>query len=162
MSYVSSTVPWPSASIHFGELGDCSSRLDCRCLRWCLPVHSSKHQRSKRDYSQFPVLWHVRTPDLVSSASNCSYWVHRPGNHSVTQSTFNDPCTPVNGGFDSGWVFLPSAGLSPVPEWNLTITDDSRREFLFFPHSCLHQWVNGVPLQLSGSSVNSCCQHPTA
>ncbi|KAF9473660.1 hypothetical protein BDN70DRAFT_867220 [Pholiota conissans] len=48
-----------------------------------------------------------------------------PGNHTVTQSSFADPCNPLAGGFDSGWIFL-SAAATPVPEWNLTITDDTK------------------------------------
>ncbi|KAH9475586.1 putative GPI-anchored cupredoxin [Psilocybe cubensis] len=53
-----------------------------------------------------------------------------PGNHSVTQAAFNDPCNPLKGGFDSGWVFVPSAP-SPVPQWNLTITDASKPIWFF-------------------------------
>ena len=49
-----------------------------------------------------------------------------PGNHTVTQSTFANPCELEAGGFDSGWVFVP-AGEKVIPEWNLTITDDSKR-----------------------------------
>ncbi|KAJ7439778.1 Cupredoxin, partial [Mycena latifolia] len=48
-----------------------------------------------------------------------------PGNHSVTQSSFASPCEPLAGGFDSGWIFIPtSTPPSPLPEWNLTITND--------------------------------------
>ncbi|KAJ7702644.1 hypothetical protein B0H17DRAFT_923001, partial [Mycena rosella] len=46
-----------------------------------------------------------------------------PGNHSVTQSSFADPCQPLDGGFDSGWVFVNESLPSP-PEWNITITND--------------------------------------
>ncbi|KNZ76192.1 hypothetical protein J132_11312 [Termitomyces sp. J132] len=46
-----------------------------------------------------------------------------PGNHSVTQSTFLDPCNPLAGGFDSGWVNIPTNNASTSPEWNLTITN---------------------------------------
>ncbi|KAF8876654.1 hypothetical protein BD779DRAFT_1804240 [Infundibulicybe gibba] len=53
-----------------------------------------------------------------------------PGNHSVTQSTFEDPCDPAPGGFDSGWVLI-SAPVTPVPEWNLTITDDTKPIWFF-------------------------------
>ena len=52
--------------------------------------------------------------------------VLRPGNHTVTQSTFSKPCQPEAGGFDSGWVQIP-AGTTVIPEWNLTITDDTKR-----------------------------------
>ncbi|CAA7268919.1 unnamed protein product [Cyclocybe aegerita] len=49
-----------------------------------------------------------------------------PGNHTVTQSTFAAPCDPVDGGFDSGWVYVPNADAvtDEVPEFNLTITND--------------------------------------
>ncbi|TDL21888.1 Cupredoxin [Rickenella mellea] len=49
-----------------------------------------------------------------------------PGNHSVTQSTFADPCNPAPNGFDSGWVFIPPSTTDGFPTWNLTITDDSK------------------------------------
>ncbi|KAJ6596326.1 hypothetical protein DFH09DRAFT_973460 [Mycena vulgaris] len=62
-----------------------------------------------------------------------------PGNHSVTQSSFTDPCQPLAGGFDSGWVFVNESLPSP-PEWNLTITDDEKpiwfycKQLLKAPH----------------------------
>ncbi|KAK7036218.1 hypothetical protein R3P38DRAFT_618260 [Favolaschia claudopus] len=49
-----------------------------------------------------------------------------PGNHTVTQSTLTDPCNPVAGGFDSGWVGVPANYTGPAPEWNLTVKDDSK------------------------------------
>ncbi|KAG6828139.1 hypothetical protein H0H92_009093 [Tricholoma furcatifolium] len=48
-----------------------------------------------------------------------------PGNHSVTQSSFANPCEDLSGGFDSGWVFIPANNVSASPEWNLTITNAS-------------------------------------
>ncbi|GLB42977.1 hypothetical protein LshimejAT787_1204260 [Lyophyllum shimeji] len=54
-----------------------------------------------------------------------------PGNHSVTQSTFSDPCNPMPGGFDSGWVFIPPNNVSTAPEWNLTITNTSTPLWFF-------------------------------
>ncbi|KAJ3989218.1 hypothetical protein F5890DRAFT_86127 [Lentinula detonsa] len=77
-----------------------------------------------------------------------------PGNHSITQSlhiffcflcslsvTFHipslrlgalsNPCQPLSGGFDSGWVLIPTGGVSPNPLWNLTITDDSNTIYFF-------------------------------
>jgi len=59
-------------------------------------------------------------------------FIGAPGNHTVTQSTFAAPCDPAPGGFDSGWVFIPpSPTLSSTPEWNLTITDDSKPIWFF-------------------------------
>ncbi|EIN06156.1 hypothetical protein PUNSTDRAFT_54447 [Punctularia strigosozonata HHB-11173 SS5] len=45
-----------------------------------------------------------------------------PGNHTVTQSSFASPCQPLEGGFDSGWIFVPGPG-QPTATWNLTITN---------------------------------------
>lgn len=56
--------------------------------------------------------------------------VYSPGNHSITQSAFSSPCEPLAGGFDSGWVFI-SANTTPLPEWNITITNDQTRMFPF-------------------------------
>ncbi|KAF7364552.1 hypothetical protein MVEN_00324200 [Mycena venus] len=46
-----------------------------------------------------------------------------PGNHTVTQSSFAKPCEPMAGGFDSGWISVPTQ-LNPPPEWNITVTND--------------------------------------
>ncbi|KAJ3730567.1 hypothetical protein C8R42DRAFT_11331 [Lentinula raphanica] len=54
-----------------------------------------------------------------------------PGNHSITQSALSNPCQPMSGGFDSGWVLIPTGGVSPNPLWNLTITDDSQPIYFF-------------------------------
>ncbi|KAK7451748.1 hypothetical protein VKT23_012427 [Stygiomarasmius scandens] len=43
-------------------------------------------------------------------------------NHSVTQSTFADPCKLMSGGFDSGFVSVSDDGTQG---WNLTITNAS-------------------------------------
>ncbi|KAF7368404.1 hypothetical protein MVEN_00162800 [Mycena venus] len=47
-----------------------------------------------------------------------------PGNHTVTQSSFAQPCEPLAGGFDSGWINVPGTALNPPPEWNITVTND--------------------------------------
>ncbi|TFY76647.1 hypothetical protein EWM64_g7364 [Hericium alpestre] len=52
-------------------------------------------------------------------------WSGHPGNHSLTQSTFASPCQPMDGGFDSGWIFIPADDTDMFPTWNLTITNDS-------------------------------------
>ncbi|KAJ7056071.1 hypothetical protein C8F01DRAFT_1029582, partial [Mycena amicta] len=44
-----------------------------------------------------------------------------PGNHSVTQSTFANPCQGMDDGFDSG--FIMGNGLEP-PTWNYTVKND--------------------------------------
>ncbi|KAF8193026.1 hypothetical protein BJ912DRAFT_961791 [Pholiota molesta] len=80
-----------------------------------------------------------------------------PGNHSVTQSSFADPCTPLAGGFDSGWILLPTAP-TPVPEWNLTITDDSKPIWFFckqlapMPH-CSAGMVGAINAPTTGNNT---------
>ncbi|KAJ7080202.1 hypothetical protein B0H15DRAFT_924433 [Mycena belliarum] len=82
-----------------------------------------------------------------------------PGNHSITQSSFDSPCQPLQGGFDSGWVLITSTTpLSPLPEWNLTITNDQMpiwfycKQLLPSPH-CLAGMVGAINVQ--NSSANS-------
>ena len=51
-----------------------------------------------------------------------------PGNHSVTQSSFKEPCTQLQGGFSSGYIQVPPGTTEGFPTWNLTVTDDSKRK----------------------------------
>ncbi|KIM35948.1 hypothetical protein M413DRAFT_323770 [Hebeloma cylindrosporum] len=84
-----------------------------------------------------------------------------PGNHSVTQSTFDDPCDLAPGGFDSGWVFIPPTPvLSATPEWNVTITDD-REPIWFFckqmraPAHCISGMVGAINAPASGNTFDA-------
>ncbi|KAJ7446563.1 hypothetical protein FB451DRAFT_1103931, partial [Mycena latifolia] len=48
-----------------------------------------------------------------------------PGNHSVTQSSFDAPCTPLPGGLDSGFqLVLESETGGPFSTWSFTVSDD--------------------------------------
>ncbi|KAF8901395.1 hypothetical protein CPB84DRAFT_1915464 [Gymnopilus junonius] len=84
-----------------------------------------------------------------------------PGNHTVTQSTFTDPCDPTPGGFDSGWVFVPtSPALAETPEFNLTITDDTKPIWFFCkqlipsPH-CGAGMVGAINAPATGNTFTS-------
>ncbi|KAG6888972.1 hypothetical protein C0995_004611 [Termitomyces sp. Mi166 len=47
-------------------------------------------------------------------------------NHSVTQSSFADPCRKLaTGGFDSGFMPVPDSVTSNFPTWNITVNDTS-------------------------------------
>jgi len=48
------------------------------------------------------------------------------GNHTVTQGSFDSPCESLDGGFNSGWIYIPPNTTSGFPEWNLTITNDTK------------------------------------
>jgi plastocyanin len=48
----------------------------------------------------------------------------RQKNHTVTQSSFADPCRkPDNGGFDSGFMPVADSLTSDFPTWSITIND---------------------------------------
>jgi hypothetical protein len=88
-----------------------------------------------------------------------------PGNHSVTQSTFTDPCDPTPGGFDSGWVFISQpSDLTETPVFNLTITDDSKpiwffcKQLLPGPH-CSVGMVGAINAPTNGSNTFSAYQN---
>jgi len=82
-----------------------------------------------------------------------------PGNHTVTQSTFSDPCDPEVGGFDSGWVLVPG-GETSIPEWNLTITDDTKpiwffcKQLLPTPH-CKSGMVGSINAPATGNTFDA-------
>ncbi|KAJ7136344.1 hypothetical protein C8R43DRAFT_613323 [Mycena crocata] len=68
----------------------------------------------------------VFTPNSITATNNTIVsfqFTGFPGNHTVTQSSFDSPCEPLANGFDSGWVSVPQS-LTPPPTWNLTITND--------------------------------------
>ncbi|KAK0214224.1 hypothetical protein EDD85DRAFT_575519 [Armillaria nabsnona] len=66
-----------------------------------------------------------------------------PGNHSITQSSLANPCTPLSGGFDSGWVFIPGPG-TPAPQFNLTVTERLQSHLVLLqtarPKPALSSW----------------------
>ncbi|KAF7375814.1 hypothetical protein MSAN_00471300 [Mycena sanguinolenta] len=51
-------------------------------------------------------------------------------NHSVTQSSFASPCTPLAGGIDSGFQFV-AADATELPEFSFTVTNASTPLFFF-------------------------------
>ncbi|KAJ6536175.1 hypothetical protein B0H19DRAFT_962912, partial [Mycena capillaripes] len=51
-------------------------------------------------------------------------------NHSVTQSSFASPCTPLAGGLDSGFQFV-APGATTLPEFSFNVTDVSKPLFFF-------------------------------
>ncbi|KAJ3554486.1 hypothetical protein NM688_g3083 [Phlebia brevispora] len=81
-----------------------------------------------------------------------------PGNHTVVQSTFSNPCQQMAGGFDSGFIFVPQNTTSGFPTWNLTITNDQEPIWFYCaqlapsPHCnagmvgyvCLNYWVSHI------------------
>jgi len=82
-----------------------------------------------------------------------------PDNHTVTQSSFSNPCELLQGGFDSGWIAVPQGlSLSEAPEWNLTITDDSTPIWYYckqvspVPH-CNVGMVGAINAPTSGSDT---------
>jgi plastocyanin len=83
-----------------------------------------------------------------------------PGNHTITQSSFAEPCTSISGGFDSGYVFVPGASVTDVPQWNLTITDDTTpiwffcKQLLPTPH-CPAGMVGAINPPTSGNTFES-------
>ncbi|THH16625.1 hypothetical protein EW146_g4049 [Bondarzewia mesenterica] len=80
-----------------------------------------------------------------------------PGNHSITQSSFANPCQPLQAGFDSGWVFIPTGMTSGTPTWNLTITNGSTplwfycKQLVPQPH-CLSGMVGAINAPTSGNT----------
>ncbi|KAK7442526.1 hypothetical protein VKT23_016124 [Stygiomarasmius scandens] len=53
-------------------------------------------------------------------------FVFHPKNHTVTQSSFDTPCVPLDGGIDSGFMPVPVGSEGgPLPNWSVTVNDTS-------------------------------------
>jgi len=77
-----------------------------------------------------------------------------PGNHSVTQSSFDTPCDPLSGGFDSGTVFIPQNTTQGFPTWNLTVTNATSPIWFFCqtgPH-CSEGMVGAINPPSTGNT----------
>jgi len=77
-------------------------------------------------------------------------------NHSVSQTSFAAPCSQLDGGFDSGFVFVPQDDNNgPFATFNLTITNASMPIWFYCkqtvpsPH-CLAGMVGGINVAGSG------------
>ncbi|KAG8980677.1 hypothetical protein FRB90_007548 [Tulasnella sp. 427] len=65
------------------------------------------------------------SPDHITAAEgDVVQFVFHAKNHTATQSTFKSPCSPLAGGFDSG--FMPSDDVGPnFPTYSYTVTNAS-------------------------------------
>ncbi|PSN63969.1 hypothetical protein BS50DRAFT_93903 [Corynespora cassiicola Philippines] len=65
-----------------------------------------------------PVLGY--SPEAIDAAmGDMVKFVFMQKNHTVTQSTFDEPCKKMEGGMDSG--FMPNPEGAPGVEWNMTV-----------------------------------------
>jgi plastocyanin len=64
-------------------------------------------------------------PDHITAAEgDVVQFVFKAKNHTATQSSFKEPCSPLAGGFDSG--FMPSTDAGPdFPTYQYTVTNAS-------------------------------------
>jgi plastocyanin len=63
-------------------------------------------------------------PDTITAAVGDTVNVHfYPGGHTATQSTFDDPCSPMSGGINSGVVNSNSGQASKMFSFQVNSTD---------------------------------------
>lgn len=63
-------------------------------------------------------------PSVNVSAGDTVSFQFQTKNHTVTQSTFASPCTPMDKGVDSGFQAV-AAGATSVPQWSFTVNNAS-------------------------------------
>ncbi|KAH8917987.1 hypothetical protein BT69DRAFT_1197444, partial [Atractiella rhizophila] len=65
---------------------------------------------------------------ITASVGSKVFFEFQSKNHTVTQSTFDSPCTPLDAGFSSGFLFSTLGGNSSTstsgPGFVLEVTDD--------------------------------------
>jgi plastocyanin len=61
-------------------------------------------------------------PEAITAAQgDIVKFVFMQKNHTVTQSTFEDPCKKMEGGMDSGFKPNPEGKTGPEFEWEMTV-----------------------------------------
>lgn len=61
-------------------------------------------------------------PESITAAQgDVVKFVFMQKNHTVTQSTFADPCKKMEGGLDSGFIANPEGKSGPEFEWEMTV-----------------------------------------
>ncbi|PFH49290.1 hypothetical protein AMATHDRAFT_63498 [Amanita thiersii Skay4041] len=110
---------------------------------------------------QVGILGNSYSPDqiLALRGDTVQFFFFSVSNHSVVQTTFENPCVPLKGGFNSGMFGSPTVDLL-VPVWDLIITND--REPIWFycegsiPRShCAEGMVGVINLPAASSSMFS-------
>ncbi|KAJ2906362.1 hypothetical protein MKZ38_002078 [Zalerion maritima] len=61
--------------------------------------------------------------DLVATVGDTITYHFYAKNHSVTQSSFQEPCKPLEGGVFSGFVPVPEAGVESATTFTITVND---------------------------------------
>ncbi|CAE6479332.1 unnamed protein product [Rhizoctonia solani] len=56
-------------------------------------------------------------------------FIFQPKNHTVTESSFDDPCNAIDGGFLTGFVPVPENQTSDFPTRNFKVIDDKPHWF---------------------------------
>jgi len=106
----------------------------------------------------------IFNPSSIASAANGDIiqfvFSGTVGPHSVVQSSFDKPCQPLAGGFDSGFVNPSSAGVAnpPYEEYNLTITDAGTPIWFYCAQSqpkphCLEGMFGSINAPTSGGDT---------
>jgi len=66
----------------------------------------------------------VYDPEAISAQPGDQVVFHfNPKNHTVTQSSFADPCGPKEGGLDSGFMPVAANSTDSPPTWTVTVND---------------------------------------
>ncbi|KAK0465176.1 uncharacterized protein EV420DRAFT_1617905 [Desarmillaria tabescens] len=66
----------------------------------------------------------VYDPEAISAQPGDQVVFHfNPKNHTVTQSSFADPCGPKEGGLDSGFIPVAANTTDSLPTWTMTVND---------------------------------------
>ncbi|KAH9937548.1 uncharacterized protein B0H18DRAFT_1113368 [Fomitopsis serialis] len=66
----------------------------------------------------------IYTPSFLSaSVGDQITFQFKQANHTATQSSFNDPCHKTSGGFDSGFMFVPSNQTDNFPTYTITVNN---------------------------------------
>ena len=83
-------------------------------------------------------------PEAIQAAQgDVVKFIFMQKNHTVTQSTFADPCKKMEGGLDSGFKPNPEGLSGPDFEWEMTVSSNEPL-CKCFPPLCAASWLSDV------------------
>jgi plastocyanin len=88
---------------------------------------------------------------LQAQTGDTVNFIFQAGDHSVTQSTFANPCTKLAGGIDSGLRSV-TAGTTPLPQFSVAVAENTP---LFFFCSQTNHCKEGMVFALNPTATQT-------
>ncbi|KAK4159815.1 hypothetical protein QBC43DRAFT_326382 [Cladorrhinum sp. PSN259] len=94
-------------------------------------------------------------PTLNAAAGDTITYYFYAKNHSVTQSSFNEPCQPLSGGFFSGFVPTESPDVPSRTTFTITVQDAARPIWVYCSQATGNHCQSGMVQAINAPQVGN-------